>query len=525
METLCQICGENYNRSTRIKICCEYCDMTCCRLCSETFLLGQTFPHCMNNECKKKWTRKFMANNFTNEFIKNKYKKHCEEILFNHEQSLLPATQLIIDRDNYKMSELSRIYDDIYEYNSQIAKISAKIMRLRTYETQLNDGTFTIGVNELSFDGNVPHEPETSAKFTYRCSKEDCRGFLSSRWKCSLCNTWTCNKCLVNVGENENKDSHVCNQDDLKTAKTIKSDCKPCPSCSVSIFKIDGCDQMFCTNCNKPFSWKTGKILVGSTIHNPHYFEYLNSQNQHIDRNPLDIPCGAELNGNSLIKLRECEKFVTRFVTKLEHADLQRIGRNILHLSHEVIASLIRRLDECANIGQKNRLHYMRKIIDEIKFKKCIQINEKNHDKYREQIDLYVMVRDTATDILRRFCSSVSPFLDKCVYDSYRSYRSHHSPYNDPILSIHLTSLETVQINDALKASNAHPDQIYGELEYLQIYANGCLNDISKTYKSIKKEFDFEYKLVNVAKKTREMDDGTKDEAKKQSAEEEPIFG
>jgi hypothetical protein len=36
---------------------------------------------------------------------------------------------------------------------------------------------------------------------------------------------------------------------------------------------------MWCTNCNTPFSWKSGKEIVGQTIHNPHFYEWTRQRN------------------------------------------------------------------------------------------------------------------------------------------------------------------------------------------------------------------------------------------------------
>lgn len=49
---------------------------------------------------------------------------------------------------------------------------------------------------------------------------------------------------------------------------------RPCPTCFVPIYKISGCDQMFCTECHAKFSWRTGKVVKG-LFHNPHFFEWI----------------------------------------------------------------------------------------------------------------------------------------------------------------------------------------------------------------------------------------------------------
>ena len=79
---------------------CLYCHFECCRLCCEKYILDQTELKCMN--CGKEWTRNFLRKNFTNKFIDGEYKKHCQDILFQNEVALLPATQILAERKQKK---------------------------------------------------------------------------------------------------------------------------------------------------------------------------------------------------------------------------------------------------------------------------------------------------------------------------------------------------------------------------------------------------------------------------------------
>ena len=297
--TNCSICAESYNRSNRLEVKCEYCDFVACRLCFETYLLSQLTPHCMlsNDQCGKIWTRNFISKTFTMTFINNKYKEHRERVLFEQELSLMPATQIIIERRKYKkqkMLDYSEELDDLYNIMHQLStKINRLEQRVRTLKLiEMNDDVDYDENEELKTD-----DVRLKKTFIHRCSNENCRGFLSSNWNCELCDTCTCSKCYMNIGTTEDKETHVCDENDIETAKMIKKDSKPCPKCGIIIFKIDGCDQMYCTQCHTPFSWKTGNIQLTQNIHNPHYFEYIRAHgNGAIQRNPMDILCGRDLN-------------------------------------------------------------------------------------------------------------------------------------------------------------------------------------------------------------------------------------
>jgi hypothetical protein len=102
------------------------------------------------------------------------------------------------------------------------------------------------------------------------CPKVGCRGFLDGDYVCVFCNVSVCIRCF----EIREGPEHVCSDGALQTADVLL-ETKACPACRSCIHKESGCDQMWCTRCHTPFSWRTGQILTREqVIHNPHYIDH-----------------------------------------------------------------------------------------------------------------------------------------------------------------------------------------------------------------------------------------------------------
>ena len=84
--TECAICVEPFSAQKRKKITCEYCDFEACKQCMEKYILIETAPKCMNQNCNRPWTNKFIANHFAHNFITGKLKTHKENVLFDKER-------------------------------------------------------------------------------------------------------------------------------------------------------------------------------------------------------------------------------------------------------------------------------------------------------------------------------------------------------------------------------------------------------------------------------------------------------
>ena len=314
----CEVCCETFNRSTRSKIVCPYCPFSACSGCTERYLLDTTQDaHCM--ACHKGWSREILVNNFTQKFVSHGYKARRESLLLEREKSLMPATQpyVEIERQVRRLtSEIALKRKELTELNGEWGKIEglplgplavenglvhefdALILRHKMGQDHRKMvSNVMIDIQHMEWwqerlmmrlhGDTIDHEKR---QFVRACPAPDCRGFLSTSWKCGVCDNWACPECHEVKGANKD-DPHTCDPNSVETAKLLAKDSRHCPKCASIIFKIDGCDQMYCTQCHTAFSWRTGRIETG-IIHNPHYYEY-HRQRGTLQRNPGDVPCGG----------------------------------------------------------------------------------------------------------------------------------------------------------------------------------------------------------------------------------------
>ena len=278
--SLCDICCEPFTIRDRTEMICPRldCGFICCKICIKTYILqGLSSPHCM--KCKYEYNDSYIINNITRKFFKTEYKNKKMEILLNLEKSLIPSTQKdakiqkLINEENKKITSIKF---DILDLHNKINNLN-NIIRLK--KSYISDCHFEITrLRETNHD---------KTNYIMKCQNEECQGYLSSSYKCGLCDKYTCSKCLF-----IKEDEHECNEDTVKSAELIKNDTKPCPKCSARIYKIEGCDQMWCTSCNTAFNWNSGTLVYGN-VHNPHYFEFLRNGTRETPRTYGDIPCGG----------------------------------------------------------------------------------------------------------------------------------------------------------------------------------------------------------------------------------------
>jgi hypothetical protein len=239
----CKICYEKYNKSNHMPVKCTSCDFEACRQCHSTFILDTTnaIPNCMN--CHKELQREFLVENFTQKFVTQDWKKHREQIIFQRERALLPTRQPV--------AEMFRRKEALKRENEELLK-QMNELRAKQYQCQREIGNIDYRIRvgpaadanprNASGSASAPH----AAAFIRPCpnTASNCRGFLSTQWKCNLCNMWACKDCHEIKGAAHDT-PHECNPDNLASAKLIDAETRPCPKCGARVFKISGCNQMF----------------------------------------------------------------------------------------------------------------------------------------------------------------------------------------------------------------------------------------------------------------------------------------
>jgi hypothetical protein len=242
-------------------------------------------------------------------------------------------------------------------------------------------------------DGGAAREERR--EFIMKCPAEDCRGFLSTAYKCGTCAKQTCSKCMVVLGEGD----HICKKEDVETAKEIKDTTRPCPKCGTRIFKTEGCDQMFCTmrDCNTAFSWTTGKIETGR-VHNPHYYEWLRrTGGGQAPREAGDIPCGGLPGAWQFIGAAE---LATGYLDRREGMRLLEIHRNV----NEMIEWRLRDYPAQPRAGMNKEIdvQYLMNKISEEEWQRQLEFAEARFRRKRDIGQILNMGVTVCSELLQR---------------------------------------------------------------------------------------------------------------------------
>jgi len=403
----CAICIEKYNKTYRKKITCLYCDHQTCSSCVERYLIDNTIiPKCMN--CKREWNIEFLRTMLSRTFMEKKYKEHQKDALLSEAESTIGQYQVF-----------ARLAEE--------AEHASKIVAEAKAEMDVATKKYRDACDELyRIRGQYHNRPvdNTSERrdFFMACPRVDCRGKLSNVYKCGLCEHWFCPQCHVDKGM-EKDGEHECHQDDLDTVKLLRDNTRPCPKCHMGIYKTEGCDQMWCVQCQTCFSWRSGSILNG-VVHNPHFYEYQRrlANGGDAPRVPGDIPCGGlppYYQMRNLIRSRGGDTITTSYLCNIHQYTNELID--------VVMPSIYRKFNARPDLHRQHGVQYLRNFINREKWRDLIYKAVRQEEKYRRYYQLLETITTNIAEYLRQFIAGEDPKKVKEACDELFKYANEES--------------------------------------------------------------------------------------------------
>lgn len=329
--SFCDICCKTKKVSNSK---CYFCGFNCCSNCLFTYFDLNKDTKCMNTDCSK---------NFDITHLKcmlspchfNKIKKKIIDWEFNKQMNMLKTTAPLVEFYNkYDLSIkyvknnkilLEKLREEQLDIESNMKTVRA-LLSLSPHNTILTEkktrDLLTIGFNnqrEIWVKEKTNSSDIRKAKYqikknesyiekfdkshgldmiktnitAFPCPKENCKGFImKTSIKCNTCESKACLKCEMLF----NTTKHTCLQSTLDTITEINKTTKRCPNCSTRIFRILGCNHMWCSRCYTGFDFRTGELISDERNTNPHLANFRSNNRFYTIRNTQDLICGGLMN-------------------------------------------------------------------------------------------------------------------------------------------------------------------------------------------------------------------------------------
>jgi hypothetical protein len=337
-------------------------------------------------------------------YFKNKpglYLYHCEWSIARHRRNIKLAKEDIKNLEFLTSStpeekaEFKALYDEI----------------CKIYRTAYD--LFNKNVESLICPKKYP-KPETDKQIQSKpkkiyikaCTQSGCHGFLDETWTCAVCSQKVCSKCFEDI----NDDAHLCKEENILSAKLIKTQTKPCPKCSAPVLRASGCTQMMCTNnnCNTVFDFKTGEIDKG-VIHNPHFYHWRMESGNGDDKTLNYFQCGRRFPHFGMFKRRIAQVFglktneeFTKFVNK-NKKELSII--KFLHLTSTTFTGRMKTIQVTFNTDLKHKyrslsIKYINHEITKKQFKETLYKYHNSIKANNAFMQLYDMFNNIAREII-----------------------------------------------------------------------------------------------------------------------------
>jgi hypothetical protein len=348
--------------------------------------------------CKANLTNDYIIDNTYEYWYRGLYAKYKANLLYEIEQARFQHDQNSVELYINAKNEIALLDKIISSGPDKIIK------RMR----KMRNAYFSIIKNYGKTD--VDYAPTKKRTFIKACPNTDCKGFLSDKFICGLCKCSVCKDCHEIL-----QDNHTCEPALVMSINNIKAEAHSCPSCATLISKIDGCDQMWCTQCHTTFSWRTGAIEKGVT-HNPHYYQWMR-MNGGMPRTPgdylpnqcnqrpvyWDIYDSFDKQAKNIIPNQTVNECTTLYECNNMLLELYR------YMDH-VNATIIQPVSTDPVSNFDLRVRYMAKEIDIEKFKALILQRDAVWQREQSKRLIYDTVYQASGDLFRNLIAKQSPF-------------------------------------------------------------------------------------------------------------------
>jgi len=345
-ELYCMICAMSYTPSQRKKIICGGCGYKCCSECLATAFAFYGSPRCIRRGCSFEFSLDIGKARYVQYLVDGHY-TGIDNPMFYDDPRLIRHMETVLN--NVKEKKI------VIEENLNMVKSEIEQRILLVSEIERERGN---NIRKICADPS--------------CSGICIPGRINSGFsECQVCNQIYCSDCEGIVSCIQ---SHECDKDVLENIKSIRAETRPCPSCLKPIFKISGCDQMFCTLCFVKFDWISGKIMSKKApFHNIHFANRVNSirveENMEIFKT-----FSRKLNSDVEWNHNKENKLYVEIFTRLIHDVLPNMDINLINLN-----------SECLFNRERLMSSYIEDRIDEGVYKKEL-FKFYNNKKYQEEI-------------------------------------------------------------------------------------------------------------------------------------------
>jgi hypothetical protein len=370
--------------------------------------------------CKVVFDYDVLKKFFSKSFIDNEYSDHLHKIWIAKDKARFQEDMEQAEKElkfNNLCKEISKIENELESLYKYIRTCDEN--RFYPYQFTINQISILINENKLKkakkilSEIEIKKDEEPKIKYINKCNTASCNGLLNENYECILCNVKICKECNEIINDSD----HVCDDNTLLTMKLIKVECKKCPKidCDYSIYKIDGCNQMYCVKCHTAWDWITGKIET-KRIHNPHFYEHIRSiNNGEVPREQGDNECGENIPNidNLIIKMKNLK------VSSIIQRIISHIHRLYIHVDQVILDRWTDEIGGFEYNKRRNRINLLTSEIDENEYKKSliryITENELSIEISNIYNSLLSILKDKLQDIM--ICKDLNEFNE--IFDSF----------------------------------------------------------------------------------------------------------